>query len=190
MSEAKVLKAEIKDWLFLSGKISEELRGHSKKDSSFNCTVPVHDDLKTAFGKLNIHLALLCDQLAMPTKKAFAKLQVLMSEAKIVEGEGKNSDREDPFFHVYSFSISGNEENEAIVISGYMEGTYGEVDLSNPPIKWDNTDYPFSDQLSEDAQACIYEVKEYLFNEKRAPEKQLEMEFAEGEGDEEGATEE
>jgi hypothetical protein len=170
MSDVKIKKAKIKDELFLEGEYTETLPGHSKKDSKFSCTVPVHDDLKDAFAKLNKHLAILCDEVKTPKEKDFEAADF-------------------PGFTVRSFSIGGNDEHEGVTVSGFKEGKYGTVNLNTPHTKWESEDYPFASQLSEDVEACIYEVDQYLFNEKRAPEKQLEMEFG-GEETEEAATEE
>lgn len=67
-----------------------------------------------------------------------------------------------------------------------MEGTYGIVNLNSPLIKWDDADYPFVSELAEDVQAAVYEVEQYLFEGKRAPERQLEMDFGDGEEEGEG----
>lgn len=162
--KVKILKASIKDELFLEGKISEELPGHSKKTSTFECTVPVHDDLKAAFSKLTTHLALLCSQIKVKCGESLLDLNVEK-------------------FEVRGFIISGNDENEGVKIYGPMEGTYGIVNLNSPLTKWDDVDYPFVSELAEDVQAAVYEVEQYLFEGKRAPERQLEMDFGEEEND-------
>ena len=169
MSDVKISKAKIKEDLFLEGEYTETLPGHSKKVSKFSCTVPVHDDLKEAFKKLDRHLAILCDEVKTPKEKDF---------------DGADY----PGFTVRSFSIGGNDEQEGVTVSGYKEGKYGTVNLNTPHTKWNSEDYPFAPQLSEDVEACIYEVDQYLFNEKRAPEKQLEMSFNEGEENESADT--
>lgn len=154
----KIKKASIKDDLFLTGEYEEQLPGHSKKDTKFTCTVPVHEDLKNAFLKLHKHLAVLCDEVKTPKKGDF----------ETVEFEG---------FFARGFSIGGNDENEGVTISGSKDGKFGNVNLNSPFTKYEGSDYPFVSELGSDIGNCIYEVEEYLFNEKRAPEKQLEMEF-------------
>lgn len=165
--KVKILKAKIKDELFLEGKISEELPGHSKKTSTFECTVPVHDDLKAAFAKLTAHLAVICSQLKVKRSESLLELDVQK-------------------FEVRGFTISGHDENEGVTINGCMEGTYGIVNLNSPLTKWDDADYPFVSELAEDVQAAVYEVEQYLFEGKRAPERQLEMDFGDGEEEGEG----
>ena len=160
----KIRKAKIKDDLFLDVEFTEDLPGHSKKDTKLSCTVPVHDDLKAAFEKLHVHLAILCDEVKAPKKGDFESSEF-------------------PQFSVRGFSIGGSDENEGVTISGSKEGKYGDVNLNSPFKKWEDGDYPFISELGLNINQAISEVEQYLFEEKRAPEKQLEMDFGDdGEG--------
>lgn len=165
MSEVKIKKAKIKDDLFLEVEYSEDLPGHSKKDTKLTCTIPVHDDMKAAFAKLDKHLALLCDDL--PCKS-------------------KNIEKwDDPTLGAYSvrgFSIGGSGDSEGCTISGSKEAVHGFVNLNTPHQQWEGSEYKFITDMAADIQSCVYEVEQYLFEGKRAPEKQLEMTFG---GDEE-----
>lgn len=165
MSNVKIKKASIKDDLFLNVEFTEDLPGHSKKDTKLSCTVPIHEDLKAAFAKLHVHLACLCDEVKLPKKNDFPN----------VEFEK---------FTVRGFSIGGNDENEGVTVSGSKDGAYGLVNLNTPFTKWESADYSFVSELGEDVEAAIYEVEQYLFEGKKAPERQLEMEF--GAADEDG----
>lgn len=158
---AKITKAKIKDELFLEVEYTEDLSGHSKKDTKLSCTIPVHEDLKTAFNRLHVHLAILCDEVRAPKKADF----------ETTEFES---------FFAKSFSIGGNDDNEGITISGHKEGKYGNVNLNTPFTKYESSEYPFLPELGSDIEAAVYEVEQYLFEGKRAPEKQLEMDFADG----------
>ena len=162
MEKVKIRKAKIKDELFLEGEFTETLPGHSKKDSKFSCTVPVHQDLINAFAKLPKHLAILCDGLELP--------------AKVKHLEDWTND-ELIKFTVKGFSVSGNEETEGVSLSGAKEGSYGLINLNTPTQKWENSDYHHIGSLGSDINACIYEVEQYLFEGKKAPERQLEMAF-------------
>lgn len=153
----KIKKASIKDDLFLYVEYSEELQGHSKKDTKLSCTVPVHEDLKDAFQKLHKHLAIIADYETAPKKSTTFQ------------------ETEYSKFGVRGFTIGGNHENEGVTISGYMQGNYGMVNLNTPFTKFEGAEYPFLSELNMDVSACINEVEEYLFNGKRAPEKQLEL---------------
>ena len=163
-SNVKIKKAKIKDGLFLDVEFTEELPGHSKKDTKLSCTIPIHEDLKNAFINLHKHLAVLCDEVPTPKKKDF-------------------STSEFASFKVNGFSIGGNDENEGVTISGNKEGTYGFVNLNTPFKKWMDEEYPFINDLGLDVNRAINEVELYLFEGKRAPEQQLEMDFAEGIGE-------
>ena len=164
MNNVKIKKAKIKDDLFLEVEFTEELPGHSKKDTKMSCTVPVHDDLKASFSKLDRHLAILCDETKAPKKTEFEVCEF-------------------PSFTVRGFSVSGNDENEGVTISGAKEGKYGSVNLNTPFTKYDESDYPFISELGEHIQAAVYEVEQYLFEGKRAPEKQMSMDFGDGASD-------
>lgn len=156
MSEVKIKKAKIKDDLFLEVEYTEELEGHSKKDTKLTCTVPVHDDLKSAFSSLDMHMAIIFDELS---PKELTK--------KIGDYKARG------------FSISGNDDNEGVTITGYKEGKYGTCNINTPTQKYETSEYSGINNLAEVIEECLHEVNEYLFNGKRAPERQLEMDFTE-----------
>lgn len=162
MSTVKIKKAKIKDEIFLEVEFTEELPGHSKKDTKLSCTVPIHQDLKDSFSKLHKHLAVLCDEV-----KPKGKVLANFDHDSLVK------------FTVKGFSIGGNDENEGVTVSGFKDGEYGIVNLNTPFTKWESDDYGYASELAEDIQACVYEVEQYLFEGKRAPEQQLAMDFGE-----------
>jgi len=166
MENVKIKSAKIKDGLFLEGSYTEDLPGHSKKDSKFSCTVPVHNDLIIAFAKLPKHLAILCDGLTLP-----AKIKHL--------SDWDNEELEK--FTVKGFTIGGNDENEGVTLSGAKEGGYGLINLNTPFQKWENSEYPYIGDLGSDINTCIYEVEQYLFEGKKAPDQQLALDFEEEE---------
>jgi hypothetical protein len=163
MSNVKIKKAKIKDALFLEVEYSEELPGHSRKDTTLKCTIPIHEDLKSSFDKLHKHLAILCDDFSAKPKT-------------IDDWDFDNKAN----YSVRGFSIGGNDENEGVTISGSKEAKHGLVNLNSPFQKWEGSEYKYIDDLSENIEACIYEVEQYLFNGKRAPEKQTSIDFPEG----------
>lgn len=172
--KVKLKKAKIVDELFLEAEWTEDLPGHTKKDARLKCTIPIHEDLKAAFDALHVHLAILCDNPGIPKKPDFTTLEI-------------------PSYTAKSFTVGGNDENEGVTISGYKEGKYGLVNLNSPFTKYEGSDYPHIYELSEAVEKAIYEVEEYLFNGKRAPEKQLDLGFdeteQEPENEEAGVTE-
>lgn len=161
-------KAMIVNDLFLSVQYDEELPGHSKNKLKNECTVPVHDDLKTAFARLHRHLALLCSMRDLPVKKQFYK--TTFEE-----------------FTVTGFTIGGNDDSTGVCVIGFVDGAYGPVNLTTPLCKYTGEDYPFVNELSEDVIACEYEIDQYLFKGKKAPEVQLSMEMPEVEEDDNGS---
>ncbi len=170
MNNVKIKKAKIKDDIFLEVEYTEDLPGHSKKDTKLTCTVPIHDDLKNSFRKLDKHLAILCDEIELP--------------AKVKDLEQWQPDELESF-GVKGFTVSGNDENAGCTLSGYKNGKYGVVNLNTPFQKYETSDYKHIDVLSADIEECVYEVEQYLFEGKKAPERQLAMEF----GEEENQTE-
>ena len=162
MTNVKIKKAKIKDDIFLEVEYTEDLPGHTKKDAKLTSTVPVNQDLINAFAKLDKHLAILCDELELPAKVKDIDQWIT---------EELNS------FGVKGFSIGGTDDNTGCRLSGFKDGKYGTVNLNSPFQKYATSDYKHIDVLSADIEACVYEVEEYLFNGKRAPEKQLEMDF-------------
>lgn len=171
MSNVKIKKAKIKDLLFLEVEFSEELPGHSRKDTVLKCTIPVHEDLQNSFSILHKHLAILCDDIPCRAKA-------------IDSWEFDNvSD-----YTVRGFSIGGSDENEGVTISGSKEAKHGLVNLNSPFQKWEGSEYKYIDDLSEHIERCIYEVEQYLFHGKRAPEKQTSLEFPDESSSEESNT--
>ena len=160
MQNVKIKKAKIKDGLFLDVEFTEDLPGHSKKDTKLSCTVPVHEDLLNGFNKLHKHLAILTDALEKPSK---------------VKDLNDWEDERLLNFAVRGFSIGGNDENEGVTLSGAKEGTYGLINLNTPFQKWEASDYKHISDLGSDINDCIYEVMQYLFEGKRAPEAQLSL---------------
>ncbi len=155
-----IRNAKIVDQLFLTVEFDEDLPGHARKETSLSCTVPVHEDLKYQFDKLHKHLAVLCDEVKQPKVDDFPGVHF-------------------PDFFVRGFGLLGADAKDGVSIRGYKEGKYGVVNLTTPRTKYADSSYPFLDALSLDIDACVYEVEQYLFHGKRAPEKQLEMDFGE-----------
>ena len=172
MHNVKIKNAEIKDSLFLKGSYVEDLPGHSKNKLTFDRTVPIHNDLVDAFAKLNKHFAILTDGLTLPAKVK-----------SLAAWEDESLEK----FFVSGFSIKGNNESEGVVLHGRNDGTYGDFPLSTPFQKWEASEYTHIGDLGSDINTCIYEVEQYLFHGKKAPENQLALFDGEGEeGENEG----
>ena len=161
MENVRIKKAKIKDGLFLEAEYTIRLEGHAKNDQKLNSTVPIHEDLKNAFQLLTPHLALLCDVgFKLPRGKSLEDL-----EAEDYEK-----------FDAKGFVLAG-ADLESFMLIGSLEGKYGTTHLNSPLQKWELTEYPHHSDLHELIERCTYEVKEYIFNGKRAPDKQLELDM-------------
>jgi hypothetical protein len=71
----------------------------------------------------------------------------------------------------------GGKDIETVVLIGNKEGKYGITNLNSPSQTWGATDYPHESALGEALAACTHEVTEYIFNGKRSPAKQLDLDL-------------
>jgi hypothetical protein len=163
MNDVKITKAKIKNGIFLDVDYSETLPGHAKKSSSTSCTVPVHEDLINAFQFLDKHLA------------------VLFNAVPVTSGDRYNEVPMPSNYKAKGFTISGMDESEKVIITGTMETEYGTANINTPGQKFATSEYPLIKDLAEHVAACVYEVEQYLFKAKRAPEEQLALDFEEPE---------
>ncbi len=160
-----IKKAKLKDDLFLEAEYSEVVKDGSntvKKD----CTAPVHDDLKAAFRKLDIHLGILCQQCVLDQEGI---------EWEITED---NLDMDVKNITCRGFTIGGSGDSEGVTLIGFRILSNDKIlNLVSPFQKWDdiNAPYEFVNELGEIIEECKHEVKEYLFNDKHAPEAQLDL---------------
>lgn len=131
------------------------------------CGSLVHDDLIIALEKLKPHLVKICD-----FKKADS-----ITPGTIEDYNLENLTE----YKVNGFTIGGDSEHEGIVIIGCRTFSNGKVlNITTPFMKFsdDNEPYELAEDLGENISRCLFEIDEYLFNEKHAI-KQLEMEFDE-----------
>ena len=169
----RITKAKVKN--------SQLELAYNRIDGDNNATVEVteklpyivHPDLITTFIKLRKHMSKLCD---------------------LREGDVLNEDNFESFnaedlsnLFVSSFTISGDDENEGVVITGGKKLASGKVINLNTPFTrfTDEVDtYLFEDDLYVDIQACIYEIEEYLKG--KFAVKQMEIPF-DGDPDDDAA---
>lgn len=151
---------ELKSSLFLKANYTQALPGHGLRERTDNCNIPVHDDLLNAFKRLKPHLAILCDELD-PKKKQLQQWSVDSLEK----------------YTVSKIVIKGDDEITGVEINGHKENKYGIVNLDTPLTKFDSTEYAYPIELKEDVEALITEMELYLFEGKRAPEKQMGFDF-------------
>lgn len=65
MSLITVKKASIKEFLFLEVGYDQQISPTITDKFKRNSTAPVHDDLKAAFKMLDLHLALICEEITV-----------------------------------------------------------------------------------------------------------------------------
>ena len=119
---------------------------HSVKGSGV-----IEDDMRFAFGKLNVHLAFIDD---------------------VFRHSGIQIDDIDAFhvhelatlYHVSGFKITGGGEDEQVVLKGskYISSAGGRIELVTPKIPLDNlSSYPWYNELAEAVQNARHEVELY-----------------------------
>lgn len=142
----------------------ELLIGKMKGDSiSRKGTHIVHEHLQEAFAKFDVFLAHLDD--AFTGNDNATELSFLEEEP------------ETDSYSVYSFKITGVEENKSLIISGTKEVSNGTIAFDAPKVKL-NGGYLYLTQLTEVLENVIKEVEFYM-NGKVAPQpEQLHMDFA------------
>jgi hypothetical protein len=137
----------------------------------------VHDDMIRAFNSLDVHLAVICEEI-LPAEIDIDNLPDYMDE-NLEKKARKLADRIHAFT-VSAFRVEGSGENEGVVLTGTKKLTTGEiVKLETPKVKF-ISDYGFIQELMAAVTVCKNEVTEYM-NGKAAPKMvQAEM-FDDGE---------
>lgn len=143
-----IRKAKIKNELFLEVEYSEMIKDGTntvKKD----CTAPIHNDLKAAFQKLDVHLTGISEQ--------YKEDGTLDNENVTCKG----------------FSIGG--DGEGVILFGFRKLSTGKaLNFLSPFHKWDaeTVGYEDSDGLRAAISVCKSEVSKYLFEGKHQPDAQ------------------
>jgi len=124
-----------------------------------------HDGMFNAFSNLNIHLAIIDD--------AFKISGIEVTSLDALEEHAITEN-----YHVNKFSVSGENEDESIVIEGEKWVTTGSITIASPKIKTKSSNYPFFEELREAIENCRSEVEAYM-NGKSAPKaEQAEFDFS------------
>jgi hypothetical protein len=148
-----IRKAKIKNEIFLEVEYSEMIKDGTntvKKD----CTAPIHNDLKAAFQKLDVHLTAIAQQY--------------------------NSSGEFDFENVTctGFSVGGNGEGVKLFGTRKLDPG-GAFNFLSPFHKWDaeTVEYDGRDGLRGAIAAAKAEVTKYLFEGKHQPDAQIKLEL-------------
>ncbi|MBA3673461.1 MAG: hypothetical protein H0W75_00640 [Chitinophagaceae bacterium] len=109
----------------------------------------IHDDMKDAFEKLNVHLAIIDD--------AFKYSQIEIDDINDMHDHELTG-----HFYVSGLRVNGDDGNKSVILLGtkwISEG--GNISLETPKIKLDSQ-YKWVDDLKEAVDACINEVEQYM----------------------------
>lgn len=179
MSTISVKKAKLKDRSLevnLEETITTPGGGSVTNEILKKCNTLVHDDLIAAFDRLKVHMVKACD---------FKKSELITPNSIEDFDLSLLSD-----YRIKGFSIGGEDDNEGVVLIGSREFASGKVlNIITPFIRYaDEVDpYEFAPELADAINAAVYEVEQYLFEDKYAI-KQLEIPFdEEGNHDNEAA---
>lgn len=149
---------------------------------------PIHDDMKSAFRKLNPHLAVICEEVHNLEIKDIELVPVRPQDQPLDEWEKKldGIDKKLYAFVVSGIQFQGTGENEGVVLIGKKKLSTGDwVELTTPRIVWETSSYYFLNELRIAADDVAEEIKQYMEG-KQAPRMiQTEMEFPEDEDEEE-----
>ncbi|AZA91176.1 Uncharacterised protein [Chryseobacterium nakagawai] len=124
----------------------------------------VHDDMFEAFKQLDVFLA------HIDGVFHWANNQTHIDDLEEHEDLEK--------FNVYSFKITGTDENKSVILSGSKESSIGTITFSTPKVKiGDNGTYLYIQELKDRLDVVIEQVEAYM-NGKTAPQyEQLSMDF-------------
>jgi hypothetical protein len=137
----------------------------------------IHDDLRNAFKKLNVHLAVICEEI----ESSF------VHDIETLENIDLSEEHEGVFKQVAKYRVSGfksADEGEGIVtlegIKILSTGDY--VSLKTPRVKWDGG-YMFLMELRACIDDAIGEVMQYMEGKAAPKFEQVEISFGEEVGE-------
>lgn len=118
-----------------------------------NCDQIVHIDLKESFNRLKMHLVVLCEQ---PEAVNITKISFSSPGfSEIIQN-----------YYVTGYANESVDGVSGITINGTKMLQSGKTVDLKIFVPFGDDSYPFSDELSIDANACDEEVAQYLFSEK------------------------
>lgn len=121
----------------------------------------VHSDLIRAFRKLDVHLALICEEI---DKSSISDIEHF-ENMKTVEFEDGTIEKAVSAFTANSVKT----DKSGVTVTGTKELSTGDhVTLQSPKVDWDD-DYQFLGELKVVVDEIQFEVEEYM-NGKKAPE--------------------
>lgn len=175
-----IKQATLKGNLFIEVIYDEKLPNNITNTIKRNSTAPVHQDLINAFSELDVHLAIICEEVEITTDKKLEDIKAGLKEFRETQNEdlfGNKVLEKCASFHSNFYKIVGSGSNEGCIIGGNKQLTTGQhVGLMTPYTKY-NDEYKFGDQLGEVISAIDYEIQQFILHGKQAPAAQQELEF-------------
>jgi hypothetical protein len=170
--EIEIRAAHLRSGMFCTYSFDHNLPGSVTSGVTWKNALPVHDDLRNAFKKLYVHLAVICEEIQPDEIDGITDIQEYDPEH---HKEGSLEHRIS-FFNVHSWRLDGEYEKEGVILSGEKRLSTGEyLKLETPKKSW-HSKYVFIDELHLAIHDCIVEVEEY-HKGKRAPDRQQELGF-------------
>lgn len=160
----EIKSATLRDGLFCTYAYEQHLSNDISNKTKTTSDLPVHDDLKNAFGKLNVHMAIICEDL-LPAEVDLDSLEGVSESAKAIIDS----------FSATSIKMDGELGSDGVFISGTVKLSTGEIlKLETPKINFSNSKYALLSDLTINVYDLIEEVNLYIGG-KRAPEVQQDL---------------
>jgi hypothetical protein len=148
----KIISASLTKGRTIKYTIVETLKGDNgeRKHPNVQCDQLATQDLLNGFYDLKKYYAMACE---LP--------DVIGLENRVID-----FDNDLLQVNVTSFTISGEVDNEGVILSGNRFGKFGTIAMDSPIIKFNDENCPFAGDLLAVLCTLDYELKEYIFNEK------------------------
>lgn len=211
MANITISKASLSAGLFLKVSYEEHLPGNSTRNHpNMTSTDPVHEDLQKLFLQLPAHMALICEEItnedyimslpeddetrqeyivemgesvpAIAAKKLRGKQTRIVPDPNAVDKPELAVDK----FKTDSITIKSHGGSfDEVALSGVRVLTTGKTKtVGSPMTKLTDDEYKYHGDLQMIVEAIKYEINEFLYNGKKAPERQGDL-FGDGIGTEE-----
>lgn len=157
----QIVSATLRDNMFASYVYNHNLGNDIANEVKTKSDLPVHEDFKTAMGKLNPHFAIICEEIDP------AEIDDIDDGSSLPDGV--------ECLVVQSMKIVGKIGEDGVILSGYKLLKSGEhLQLEAPKIKFGSEKYPFVKDLIIHTYNLIDETIAYMGG-KRAPQVQQDL---------------
>lgn len=180
----EIKAGHLKDNMFCHYEYDHTVAANTTDNIKRKSQVPVHEDMIAAFKDLNVHLAVICEEITPGDIDDIDNLPEVDPELDLDDPAQDKLAVKLAKFSVSAFKVVGNGENEGVVLIGQkLLSNMESVKLETPVVKW-QSDYPFVNELHVAVFNAVEEI-EYYMNGKQAPPRQHELNFDGTEDEEE-----